>query len=221
MSGPDAPAIPTGGQRTRTTIANDEPSPKTLAPPYLPEPDATEIADTVTPPVLGGSLYAYLTPDAMMIYCQSRLTGIDTQCREIMSKQDKNAKAQGALGELLSALTLRQDGYENPDFQRELETAYNRAINGVGPETELGQKLSADRDKWLRAAGDNKVLKQEMDALISATKSHQSELNSDAEIDMIRLQSLMSQRQTAIQLTTNIIQSLNDQANKIVANIGH
>jgi hypothetical protein len=31
----------------------------------------------------------------------------------------------------------------------------------------------------------------------------------------------MSQRQTAIQLTTNIVQSLNDQANKIVANIGH
>jgi hypothetical protein len=31
----------------------------------------------------------------------------------------------------------------------------------------------------------------------------------------------MSQRQTAIQLTTNVVQSLGDQLNKIVANIGH
>ncbi|MET0593810.1 MAG: hypothetical protein ABW133_13995, partial [Polyangiaceae bacterium] len=77
-----------------------------------------------------------------------------------------------------------------------------------------------NRSQWLLTDGNNITSKEEMGSLINSTKSLQSDLNSNAELDMIHLQSLMSQRQTAIQLTTNILQSLNEQANKIVANIG-
>ena len=38
---------------------------------------------------------------------------------------------------------------------------------------------------------------------------------------MVQIQSLMSQRQTAVSLTTNLVQSLGDQENKIADNIGH
>jgi hypothetical protein len=37
---------------------------------------------------------------------------------------------------------------------------------------------------------------------------------------MIGLQSLMSERQTAIQLTTNLVQSLGTQMNAIASNVG-
>jgi hypothetical protein len=212
---PDGHAIPTGGQRSRQIVDNKDVDQTYLASPIYPEPEAAEVDEVTGAPVL-----PYLTPDAMLVYCQSRLTGINSQCREIMTRQDKNAKTQAALGDLLSALYSHQDGYENADIHQKMQGAYDRALDAVGRETPLGQKLSNDRDQWLRA-DDSIVNKEEMSSLINATKNHQSELNSDAEIDMIRLQSLMSQRQTAIQLTTNIIQSLNDQANKIVANIGH
>lgn len=46
-------------------------------------------------------------------------------------------------------------------------------------------------------------------------------LNSGAELNMIQLQSLASQRTTAIQLATNLLQSINDGTSKIVANVGH
>jgi hypothetical protein len=46
-------------------------------------------------------------------------------------------------------------------------------------------------------------------------------LNSGAELQMIQLQSIMSQRQTAIQITTNLVQALGDQLNKIADNVGH
>src|SRR5689334_5212363 len=98
MSINDGPAIPQGGQRT-ILIAQGGEVPELHAAPIYPEPDATEVADVVNPPGVGGPGFQYLTPDAMMIYCQSRLNGIDTQCREIMSKQEKNTKAQAALGE--------------------------------------------------------------------------------------------------------------------------
>lgn len=48
-----------------------------------------------------------------------------------------------------------------------------------------------------------------------------SDLNSNAELGMVHLQSLMSQQQMAVTLTTNLVQSLGDQENKIADNIGH
>jgi len=180
-------------------------------------PDESEIyPEPDMPDITGAPALPYLTPDAMLVYCQSRLTGINTQCREIMTNQEKNAKAQASLGNLLTTLTRYQDGASDVGKQ-DINDAYAKAIDGVGgPETALGKELIKDRDTLF-----NKAEKNDVASMISAAKSHQAELNSDAEIDMIRLQSLISQRQTAIQLTTNIIQSLNDQANKIVANIGH
>ncbi len=55
----------------------------------------------------------------------------------------------------------------------------------------------------------------------TAVENIQKDLNSSTELSMINLQSLMSQRQEAIQLCTNLVQSLGDQVNKIAENVGH
>lgn len=46
------------------------------------------------------------------------------------------------------------------------------------------------------------------------------DIGSGAQMDMINLQSLMSNRQTAVQLSTNLIQALSDSADAIAHNIG-
>ncbi|MGA2448292.1 MAG: hypothetical protein ABTD50_06440 [Polyangiaceae bacterium] len=69
--------------------------------------------------------------------------------------------------------------------------------------------------------GDMDYGDTEVQGYISSIQSVQDNMNSDSELTMINLQSLMSQRETAVQLTTNLMQSLDDQANKIVDNIGH
>ena len=173
-------------------------------------------AGQVANSVADASAFPYLTPDAMLVYCQSRLTGIDTQCKEIMNRQETNSRQQAALGDLLTTLDRFQDGTDKSEAQLQIvRDAYDKAKAAVGADSPLGKQLALDVDKLGSGA------KGDIDGLITAAKNHQSQLNSDAEIDMIHLQSLMSQRQTAVQLTTNIVQSLNDQANKIVANIGH
>jgi hypothetical protein len=216
MSDPNGNTRPVGPPERRQQLEEgslgEAPSSATI---YPAPPDPAEVAGVNTPPIL-----PYLTPDAMLVYCQSRLSGINTQCRDLMTRQEQNGNAQAALGDLLSTLYSHQDGV-NGDTKQAVLNAYQKAIDDVGgPTSPLGQKLANDRDT-LFGTGDTQGDKNAMAALINATKTHQSDLNSDSEIDMIRLQSLMSQRQTAIQLTTNIVQSLNDQANKIVANIGH
>jgi hypothetical protein len=69
--------------------------------------------------------------------------------------------------------------------------------------------------------GDGIIGSTEMSGYVQALTDAASSLNSTSELSMIQLQSLMSQRQTAISLTTNLVQALGDQANKVVDNIGH
>jgi hypothetical protein len=69
--------------------------------------------------------------------------------------------------------------------------------------------------------GDNKIGTQELQGYVQTLTDAASDLNSNTELGMVQLQSLMSQRQTAVTLTTNLVQSLGDQENKIADNIGH
>jgi hypothetical protein len=69
--------------------------------------------------------------------------------------------------------------------------------------------------------GDNTLLSQELQGYAQALSDAAGNLNSNSELGMVHIQSLMSQRQTAVSLTTNLVQSLGDQENKIADNIGH
>jgi hypothetical protein len=50
-------------------------------------------------------------------------------------------------------------------------------------------------------------------------KTYTSSLNSDAEMQMINLQSLMSSRQTAVELSTNLMQAMSTTDESIVSNL--
>ena len=59
-----------------------------------------------------------------------------------------------------------------------------------------------------------------MKSLSDAVASIQQDVNHEGELEMIKLQSLMSQRQQALQMCTNLVQSLGQSAQQITANIG-
>jgi len=66
---------------------------------------------------------------------------------------------------------------------------------------------------------DSNISSSQMSGFISALQNVGSGLNSDAQLRMINIQSLVSQQQTAVELTTNIMQSLDDSMKKVVENI--
>jgi hypothetical protein len=69
--------------------------------------------------------------------------------------------------------------------------------------------------------GDNVISVTELQSYTTTLTDAATNLNSSSELQMVQLQSLMSERQTAISLTTNLVQSLGDQESKIADNIGH
>ncbi len=218
----------------------------------------------------GGAVGAFLTPDALMAYCQSRLEGLDTQMDTAMAKQQQANDDSNVLSNLASQLTVRGDKLDlndaggfataksyadammnaagqikDPaakqaliDKANAIYTKLNIACVDVSGETSVDvTKLTPDQLKDYMPGGskhhndppdgtnnnpnDRYISVDEMKALSSdAVANIQKDLNSGAELSMINLQSLMSQRQQAIQLATNLVQSLGDQCNKIAENVG-
>jgi hypothetical protein len=176
-----------------------------------------------------------LSPESLMFYCESRLRGLGEQVGRAMAHQQKANEDVSALSSLHETLNKYSKGVNAQDTIGgaqgdaafgEMVAAYDAAIDKVGRDTELGKKLIDDREKILKTdgkggPGDKCVLEHEMKAMTTNLETMVKDINGNSELEMINLQSLMSQRQAAVQLTTNLVQSLGDQMNKIAANIGH
>ena len=196
-------------------------------------------ADSVT--ATGGSAtlsYANLSPEALLVYCQTQLTQTDTQIQSLMATQTGSNHDQDTINTALGVLTkyaggcMDSDGSKNRPSVQAMQDALQTAIDHLGgPNTPAGGKLE-DVLKGFQATGiaadgsdaqgdGFQISADEMTGFIGDVKSAQTDLGSGAELNMINLQSMVSQRQTFVQLTTNMMQSIDQGAKDIVGNIGH
>jgi hypothetical protein len=168
----------------------------------------------------------YLTPDALMSYCSTRLRGLDEQIQTGFEKQRSANEQSKVLGELNDSLGA---GPSSGDWnQTELQNAmlvaaakFDAAALRV-PDPLKRQLIDQAWQCKLVAGGNQTTMSNEQYKKLTSdpVSNMQKDLNSGTELAMINLQSLMSQRQSAVQLVTNMVQSLGDQVNKIAANNG-
>jgi hypothetical protein len=219
--------------------------------------DAT--SDGSTPPV-------YLTPQALMVYCQTRLQGIDSQVQTAMTAQQNTNWEQGQIGQILSTLATdsadtTNGAMNNPTECQNIEQSLENLITqiqardpgcsqlgqleqlhdsimatGSGPYTDTGGTThgyyyGGDPSKpptggtmppndVSQSGADNIISTGEFTNFTNTLNNINSGLSSGAELGMIQIQSLMSDRTTAIQLTTSILQSWDDGVQKIADKIG-
>lgn len=174
--------------------------------------------------------FGMLTPDVLLEFCESKIRGIDEQVQKGFLKQNErnaNVKSLSQLGDALGHYSNGINDGDNRDAARaDVVAAYNKAIAEVGPETQLGRDLAAERDKFVANVNDRHgehdawVTAGEMRACSETVSRMQQDLNHQGELEMIQLQSLMSQRQQALQMCTNMVQSLNQSSQQIAANVG-
>ncbi len=188
----------------------------------------------------------YLTPDALLTYCEARLNGLDSQIQQDMQSQQTTNADEQDLTSVQSVLSKYADGCKDPGSVTELEKAVHDAIGVIesrDPESpalsglksmlstiQTGQTtlspLVQDMAQWAKQNGISvdtpDILSAEQVKQLTTTLSQvTSSASSSAELNMINLQSLMSQRQTAVELTTNMMQTLDDTLGKVVSNVGH
>jgi hypothetical protein len=186
-------------------------------------------------------LPTYLTPESLVAYCDTRLTSLDSQMQAIFNQQQTNSATETALGNLATALNdLPQPSGSNTTVNVSLKQmsqlwgTYQTAIDAAGPTTALGKELTKDQSTLQNAweatggsvfyvkGGPNPSCAIDESTITNCSqnvKTYASNLNSDSQVSMINLQSMMSQQQTAVELSTNLLQTLSQTTNNIAANM--
>jgi len=190
-----------------------------------------------------------LTSDSLMSYCDSQLDSIDGEIDTTMesdndatqvsqqlqgvietfqqnsggvnSSFNSCASLESALGNVVTQ--MQQTDPSNPNLGPLTQTYNNMVWSGTGGTPAYGgpQLMPGFPPVQNGPQGDGTLSTDEMNSYISTLQGASSSLDSGSEMSLVEIQSLMSQRETAIQLTTNLVQSLGDQTNSIVSNIGH
>ena len=211
---------------------------------YGPTADASPVSDVSDPFAAG------LTADDLLAYCKSRLDSIDDQVRASFDTQQKSAdevsrinrivgefrdassaeiKGQGNCEKLENTLgsaisDLQQSDPACPALPGMIKTYNTMVYSGTGGPGFPGPQFIDPTDyppDAVGTQGDKDLVTSELQSYTQNLTDAAASINSNSELEMIHLQSLMAQRQTAISLTTNLVQSLGDQQNKIAENIGH
>ena len=212
----------------------------------------------------GSSPPAYLTPESLMAYCQSRLQSIDSQVQTAMTQQQNADWEQSNIGSILTEIAsdssattngLMNSPQECLKLEQSLETLISQiqqrdpGCKQLGPletlhdtimATGTGPNPSSDPNHGYYCSNtkgpggppdgntppagvnngtDNIVSTGEFTDFTNTLNQINSSLSSGAEIGMIKIQSLVSERTSAITLTTSIMQSDADGKQKIVDKI--
>lgn len=192
---------------------------------------------------------ASLTPEGLLLYCQSRLGSLDDQIQTIMKEQDRNGKRAADLTKQIAAANKpsvsntseiavddatakREAGkandllavYQNtddPEIKAEAAEEFRITTGQNIAEFPQGTEVTAAMMKsW---AGTYQVPGDDETAKAKRLDTYKTELaalNNGAEMKMIELQGLISKRQLAVQLTTQGLQTLNETQKAIAGNIG-
>lgn len=175
---------------------------------------------------------ANLSPDTLMVYLSTRLNGLDEQINAIFNTEKSQQDVQTALRKLKETLQPfdPNGGAEGKQMTPEQKTAINDAVQAVADlDPLLGDRI---RQKLAEPGGGlifdpgpqqgNPVAYNgnEVKATNDFIDGLSKDIESSSQMNMIQLQSLMSARQTAIQLSTNLISALGESSKAIASNIG-
>lgn len=169
-----------------------------------------------------------LTPEGLLFYLQSRLGGLDAEINEAFAKQQQSQKLRSALLDIQRITAgIGPEGGDLTDAQvKELGAAIQR-LGTVDPT--MAQNLMKDfANGGLYTPGSNPdgsedAWKTHYDAAMASSLRESvgarlKQLESSANLDMIQLQSLMSARQQAIAMCTNLEAKCEEGPEAIVAN---
>lgn len=165
--------------------------------------------------------YGALTPETLIAYCASKMRGIDTQIQQCFAKQQaRNAKSQ-VLSDLQSKLSNYKIGFQNnPEARKDIEMALAKAKAAFVDDPALSEQLDKVSTSFNATMNDDWASEGEVTGWMNSVQSIQQGINQDGELEMLQMQSMMSQRQQSVQLCTNMIQGLGQTSQAVAANIG-
>ena len=167
-----------------------------------------------------------LTGEALLTYCQTRLDNLDGEINLRIGGQKAALDRRQAIQS--AELALKKYGDAGPQTQEEwdaCETALFEAqqlLPPGDPGIAALEKFRVDMEhQYCEGVAPHPHFPKdgEWKGTIDGLTKMQDDIRGGAEIEMLQLQQLMSQRQTAVQLTSNMVSKLDQTQESVVKNI--
>jgi len=195
------------------------------------------------------SQFNYVSIDELTAFCAVQMQACDKQIREMTTQQQQIVQngqhlgeAQNALNDLANAFgskdKLDADSDSN-DGTADDAALYNKVVatlnslESAAAQTtnpaqaaiqheidELKKHLVCDSDGKPQKIASGDLLKQDVLDMAKDLQPTIDKNQTDQSMNMIKVQSAVSQREQMIQLVTGMIQKMNEMVSSVVANIG-
>jgi hypothetical protein len=170
---------------------------------------------------------ASISPEGLLLFCQSQLGDLDQKIREGMTKQKQMVGLQNLVASAKAGLV--DIGLIGTKIVEHMDETKVAALDKILDQAWLDARALGDTDAMAALASVKNTL--HLDGNLKAGDTETKAMNdlldtavgsarSGAELQMIELQGFMSKRATALQLTTNMLNSLNEGSKSIAGNIG-
>lgn len=164
--------------------------------------------------------YVPLTAEGLLLFCQSRLRELDDAIQRKMAGQTELVALQSMVGEVSSCLKEQNGGVTT---QEQHDRAVGLVDAAIAKAEACGQNMAVESLQSVRrrlTEGDFQSAPDEVKDMSNMLDTALSSCRSSAEVSMIELQSLVSKRATQLQLTTGMMNSIDEAPKAIAANIG-
>jgi hypothetical protein len=189
-----------------------------------------------------------LTAEGVLAYCGARLNSLDSLIKSRFDEQKQRNAALKEAGALITALNaatwgLRADGNGDADFRKGMGAGLAKMFNATSDPQVRGKIAEAFRvftGKDLVVGADGKAGGKQLDPktcelwtgdghmpeysaeqwqqYVGGVKQLQDGLSKDSELSMIQLQSIVSQRQQAVQMATQLLAAMHDGCKQAIGN---
>ena len=177
--------------------------------------------DAINGAVISLDAYSYrgaLSADALLAYCRSQLNSLDATIQGYLDQQRLNIQRKKALSDVENMMKKYANVPNGEAQWKDYNQTFSDAIASLPPDDPVRAQLQAKWDELYPRQGQ--FTKEEWEGHTGDIRSMLDEVSGNAEINMIHLQSIMSQRQTAVQLTTGMLAKYDEGIKSVIANIG-
>jgi hypothetical protein len=163
-----------------------------------------------------------LTGDSLLLYCQSQLSSYDDTINGFLSEQKLNLARKKGLSQIENTLKKYLNHLDQSGVN-DIENTFANAMNALPPGDPVRGAIQDKLNEFNNHSGNGMQISyttEQLTAFAGDIQSMLDNVNGNAEINMIQLQQVMSQRQTAVQLTTSLLAKLDEGTKSVLSNIG-
>jgi len=164
--------------------------------------------------------YSYpgaLSADALLTYCRAQLSSLDATIQGYLDQQRLNIQRKKALSDVENMMK-KYENVPSGEQWKDFDQTFWNAILSLPEGDPTRAQLQAKWDELTARQGQ--FTKEEWKGITGDIHSMLEDVSGNAEINMIQLQSIMSQRQTAVQLTTGMLAKYDEGIKSVIGNIG-